>query len=116
MHDPCAPPYVSSISDYAERPKGQRNPAIKELVEDGLENAANPNISDQDFVPYVLHLSRSIEVRVEPYTNAPVKGILSIPLEDLEGVGDALALAITKVVRAAYRDAALKTLVDRQPG
>ena len=118
MHDPDAPPYVSSISAYAERPKGQRNPAIKEFVENVLENAANPNISDQDFVPYVLHLSRSIDVRVEPYTNAPVKGILSIPLEDpnLEGVRDALALAITKVVRAAYREAALKVLVDRQPG
>lgn len=109
---------ADALTAYAARPKGLRNPAIKEFVENVLENAANPNISDEEFLPYVLHQARSIDLRVEPYTNAPIKGIVSIPLEDpsLDGVRRELALAITRVVRAAYRDAALKVLVEQQPG
>jgi hypothetical protein len=109
---------AEALEAYAARPKGLRNPAIKEFVENVLQNAANPNIPDEDFLPYVLHQSRSIEIRLEPYTNAPVKGIVSIPLEDasLDGVRAELALAITRVMRAAYRDATLKVVVEQQPG
>lgn len=107
-----------ALKGYASRPRGLRNPAIKEFVENVLENAANPNIPDEAFLPYVLHLTRSIEVRVEPYTNAPIRGIIAIPLDDpnLDRVRDDLALAIARVVRAAYRDAGLKVLVEKQPG
>ena len=107
-----------ALHAYAARPKGLRNPAIKEFVENILENAANPNISDEDFLPYILHQTRSIDIRVEPYTNAPIKGILSIPLEDpsLDGVRKELAIAMTRVVRRAYREASLRVLVEQQPG
>ena len=107
-----------ALHAYPARPKGLRNPAIKEFVENILENAANPGIADAELMPYVLHMLRSVEIRVEPYTNAPIKGLVSIPLENeaLDGVRQELALAVTAVMRRAVRDASLKVLVDHQPG
>lgn len=109
---------MDALKEYANRPRGLRNPAIKEHAESLLENVANPHISDEDLMPFVLHLLRIIEVRVEPYINSPVKGVVSIPLEDsaLDEVRTPLALAVTKVMRKAFQDATLKVLVDRQPG
>lgn len=112
------PTATESLQAFAKRPKGSRNPAIKEFVENILENAANPSIGDAELMPYLLHMLRSVEIRVEPYTNAPIKGLVSIPLENeaLDGVRQELALAITSVMRRAVREASLKILVDHQPG
>lgn len=112
------PTITESLETFANRPKGLRNPVIKEFVENVLENASNPHISDADLLPYVLHQVRSIDIRIEPYTNSPIKGIVSVPLEDasLDGVREELALALTGVMRRAFRNAALKVLVDHQPG
>jgi hypothetical protein len=109
---------MDALQEFANRPRGLRNPAIKEHAESLLENVANPHISDENLMPFVLHLLRIVEVRVEPYINSPVKGVVSIPLDDpaLDEVRKPLALAVTKVMRNAIREASLKVLVDRQPG
>ncbi|MHB8632575.1 MAG: hypothetical protein ACYDBQ_01220 [Thermoplasmatota archaeon] len=107
-----------ALQTFAKRPKGLRNPAIKEFAESILENVANQNINDADLLPFILDTLRVVDLRIEPYVNAPIKGVVSIPLEDpsLDAVREALAVAITSVMRRAYREAALKVLVDQQPG
>ncbi len=109
---------MDALREFANRPRGLRNPAIKEHAESLLENVANPNISDEDLMPFVLHLLRIVEVRVEPFINSPVKGIISIPLEDpvLDEIRTPLALAVANVMRKAIQEATQKALVDRQPG
>ena len=109
---------MDALQEFRNRPHGLRNPAIKEHAESLLENVANPHISDEDLMPFILHLLRSADLRLDPYINSPVKGIVSIPFEDpvLDEVRKPLAIAITKVMRKAFQEATLKVLVDRQPG
>ncbi|MHB8632565.1 MAG: hypothetical protein ACYDBQ_01170 [Thermoplasmatota archaeon] len=109
---------TDALARFATRSKGMWNLHMRESVENVLEKVANEAVPDEALIPYLLDTIRSIEVRVEPYGNAPLRGIVVVPFEDscLDGVRSPLAIALGGVLRRAYLDAALKNVADRQPG